>query len=147
VVKTLDTEPGLPLGLCELSTNTLRVETQSLEPGDRLLFYSDGVIEARDAHGEFFGVDRLADLVAREAAAGQPAPETMRRLMHAILNHQDGSLQDDATTMLVEWEAGGQQRIALTTPTKPPAVIALIQADAFASPHPGRHGTGEPVNV
>jgi hypothetical protein len=111
VVKTLDTEPGLPLGLFGLSMNGPRVDTQSLEPGDRLLFYSDGVIEARDAHGEFFGADRLADLVAREAAAGQPAPETMRRLMHAILNHQAGSLQDDATTMLVEWETGGQRRI------------------------------------
>ena len=61
--------------------------------------------------GEFFGADRLADLVARETAAGLPAPETMRRLMHAILDHQAGSLQDDATTMLVEWETGGEQRI------------------------------------
>jgi hypothetical protein len=45
--------------------------------------------------------------VVREDAAGQPAPETMRRLMHAILAHQDGELQDDATAMLVEWQGGG----------------------------------------
>jgi hypothetical protein len=31
--------------------------------------------------------------------------------MHAILAHQAGNLRDDATTMLVEWQGGGAQRI------------------------------------
>ncbi len=108
-VKTLHSEPGLPLGLNAAWGDTPRVEAQSLEPGDRLLLYSDGVVEARDDEGDFFGADRLADLVTRASAAGQPAPETMRRLMHAILDHQAGALQDDATTMLVEWKTGGEQ--------------------------------------
>lgn len=111
IVKTMESEPGLPLGLGAAFGDRPRISTESLEPGDRLLLYSDGVIEARDDAGEFFGVDRLADLVTREAVAGQPAPETMRRLMHAILDHQSGALQDDATTMLVEWKAGGKERI------------------------------------
>jgi serine phosphatase RsbU (regulator of sigma subunit) len=111
IVGTLSTEPGLPLGLGAVLGDTPHLAAQSLEPGDRVLLYSDGVVEARDTNGKFFGVDRLADLVAREAGAGQPAPETMRRLMHAILDHQAGSLQDDATTMLVEWQAGGTQRV------------------------------------
>jgi hypothetical protein len=112
VVKALSAEPGLPLGLAAALGDTPHVETSSLEPGDRLLLYTDGVAEARDDKGAFFGVDRLTDLVARESAAGQPPPETMRRLMHAILDHQEGALQDDATTMLVEWQTGGQERIA-----------------------------------
>jgi len=110
-VKTLNSQPGLPLGLGAAWGGTPRVEVQTLEPGDRLLLYSDGIVEARDTEGEFFGANRLADLVMRESAAGQPAPETMRRLMHAILDHQAGALQDDATTMLVEWKTGGEQRI------------------------------------
>ena len=110
-VKTLHSEPGLPLGLSAAWGDTPHVAAQSLEPGDRLLFYSDGVVEARDSAGEFFGADRLADLITRASAAEQPAPETMRRLMHAILDHQAGGLQDDATTMLVEWKSGGEQRI------------------------------------
>jgi Stage II sporulation protein E (SpoIIE) len=111
IVGTLSTEPGLPLGLGAVLGDTPHLAAQSLEPGDRVLLYSDGVVEARDTNGKFFGVDRLADLVAREAGAGQPAPETMRRLMHAILDHQAGALQDDATTMLVEWQAGDTQRV------------------------------------
>ena len=111
IVKTMETEPGLPLGLGTAFDADRRLSTESLEPGDRVLLYSDGVVEARDADGEFFGVERLADLVSREAVGGQPAPETMRRLMHAILEHQSGALQDDATTMLVEWQADGAQRV------------------------------------
>ncbi len=112
VVKTLNAEPDLPLGLGGATSRTGPVlGEESLEPGDRVLLYTDGVVEARSAEGEMFGVDRLADLVARQAAASQPAPETMRRLMHAILAHQAGPLQDDATTMLLEWQGGGTDRI------------------------------------
>ncbi len=111
VVKTLHAPAGLPLGLITSLGGTVTVAQESLEPGDRLLIYTDGVVEARSADGEFFGVPRLADLVARQDAAGQPAPETMRRLMHAILAHQAGRLRDDATTMLVEWQGGGAERI------------------------------------
>ncbi len=112
VVKTLDAPPGLPLGLGGATLGEPPVlGEESLEPGDRVLLFTDGVIEARSTAGELFGVDRLADLVAREAAGGQPAPETMRRVMHAILAHQAGALQDDVTIMLVEWQGGGADRI------------------------------------
>jgi hypothetical protein len=107
VVRMLSAEPGLPLGLGGAREQT----GQALEPGDRLLVFTDGMTEARAANGEFFGAQRLADMVVREDAAGQPAPETMRRLMHAILAHQAGALQDDATAMLVEWRTGGENRL------------------------------------
>jgi hypothetical protein len=107
VVKTLQTGRGLPLGL----GGSPAIAEERLEPGDRLLLFTDGVPDARSSDGEFFGLDRLADVVSREDAAGHPAPETMRRLMHAVLAHQAGDLRDDATTMLVEWRGGGAQRI------------------------------------
>ncbi|HEV2809295.1 MAG TPA: PP2C family protein-serine/threonine phosphatase [Acidimicrobiales bacterium] len=80
-----------------------------LEPGDRVLFFTDGVVEARSADGEFFGVERLVDMVARTSAAATPAPETMRRLLHAIVDHQAGELQDDATIVVVEWRRPGSR--------------------------------------
>jgi phosphoserine phosphatase RsbU/P len=101
VVKTLDGGQNLPLGL--QSTADVAQALESLEPEDRLLLYSDGVIEARDVDGEWFGTDRLVDEVTKASAAGLPAAETMRRLVHGILDHQNGDLQDDATTLLVEW--------------------------------------------
>jgi serine phosphatase RsbU (regulator of sigma subunit) len=102
VVRTLDSVIGAPLGLGLLEPDP-PVGQERLEPGDRLLLYTDGVLDARDADGNFFGPQRLADFVTREEAAGLPAAETLRRLNRAILHHQQGSLQDDATTVLVEW--------------------------------------------
>jgi serine phosphatase RsbU (regulator of sigma subunit) len=100
VVKILDRRISPPLGL---PSDGYQSDTERLEPGDRLLLYTDGVTEARDRAGEFFGTDRLSDLVVRAAGAGMPAPETLRRLQAAILDHQDGELQDDATVVVVEW--------------------------------------------
>lgn len=104
-VDELGAAPRPPLGLGSSQGIGTRPEvaTHQLEPGDRLLFYTDGVTEARDADGHFFGVPRLIAHAEQHAASGLAAPEVVRRLTHAILRHQDASLQDDATLMIVEW--------------------------------------------
>jgi serine phosphatase RsbU (regulator of sigma subunit) len=78
--------------------------TERLEPGDRVLLYTDGVTEGRAADGVPFGLRRLADFIIRHNSALLPAPETMRRLNHAIVEYQQGRLRDDATAVLVEWQ-------------------------------------------
>ena len=102
-VKQLMSGVHPPLGLLPLGDQPLQPAEERLEPGDRLLLYTDGVVEARSATGEFFGFDRLVDFLVREALGDRPLPETMRRLSAAVLAHQEGALDDDATTVLVEW--------------------------------------------
>jgi serine phosphatase RsbU (regulator of sigma subunit) len=108
VVKHMDPGTGMPFGLGPASP----VFEEQLEPGDRVLLYTDGVTEARDASGEFFGVERLVDLVARTSGDDPPA-ETMRRLMHAIEDHNDGPMRDDATVVMVEWRGDGGIRMSI----------------------------------
>jgi serine phosphatase RsbU (regulator of sigma subunit) len=111
-VRELARRPRLPLGLAgpdlrpgtETSDDQALVCTEKLEPGDRVLLYTDGVTEGRAADGTPFGVQRLADFIIRHSATGLPAPETMRRLNRAILEYQHGRLGDDATTVMVEWQ-------------------------------------------
>jgi hypothetical protein len=109
VVKTLWGDTGLPLGLGLPGEET----EECLEPGDQVLFFTDGVTEARSPDGTFFGADRLADMVSRASAGGNPPPETLRRLMHSILDHQAGDLQDDATAVLVEWQGQGKESLEI----------------------------------
>jgi len=51
-----------------------------------------------------FGLQRLADFIIRHNSALLPAPETMRRLNHAIVEYQHGRLRNDATAVLIEWQ-------------------------------------------
>ncbi|MGY1845775.1 MULTISPECIES: PP2C family protein-serine/threonine phosphatase [unclassified Blastococcus] len=102
--------PDLPLGLQRGPARTCEVQ---LRPGDRVLLHTDGVTEARSPAGDFFGEERLADFVVRAETAGDPPPETLRRLMRSVLDHQAGRLQDDATIVLVEWRTGREDQIAL----------------------------------
>jgi len=109
VVKTLWGNSGMPLGLGSPGVEA----EESLEPGDQVVFFTDGVTEARSPDGTFFGADRLADLVSRASAGGNPPPETLRRLVHSILDHQAGDLQDDATAVLVEWMGQSRETLAI----------------------------------
>ena len=108
VVKELQGRPALPLGINGLTggAEAFPVSSEALQPGDRLLLLTDGVDEARNADGEFFGRERLAEFAAKEAGSGLPTPEAMRRLQQAVLRHQVGRLQDDATMLFVEWLTG-----------------------------------------
>lgn len=105
-VRILEVEPALPFGLARnlaASSAPPTVGSEQLQPGDLLLLYTDGVVEARSPEGDFFGLERLVDLVVRNLAAGLPAPETMRRVVRALMEHQSGDLGDDATLVLVQW--------------------------------------------
>ncbi|HZT65951.1 MAG TPA: PP2C family protein-serine/threonine phosphatase [Acidimicrobiales bacterium] len=99
IVGYLPCQPSLPLGL---GGGVESVTTTDLEPWDRLLFFTDGVVEGR-RRGEPFGEERLADTLARESLAGNGPAETLRRLSHAILDHEGHQLSDDFTLLLVEY--------------------------------------------
>ncbi len=86
------------------------MSTERLEPGDRVLLYTDGVTEGWAADGTPFGLERLSDFIIRHSHDGVPLPETLRRLNHAITDHQRGHLRDDATLVVVEWQPDHPER-------------------------------------
>jgi sigma-B regulation protein RsbU (phosphoserine phosphatase) len=106
-VRSLAGGRRMPLGI---EDSAIEVGEETLEPGDRLLLYTDGVVDAYDHGGERFGVERLIDLTERCAAARLPGPETLRRLSHAVMDHQNGPPTDDATLLLVEWSHEASDR-------------------------------------
>ncbi|MET8808455.1 PP2C family protein-serine/threonine phosphatase [Streptomyces sp. NPDC004546] len=93
--------PAAPMGTgLDLKTTVCR---EQLEPGDRVVFYTDGITEARGSDGTEFGLERFTDFLIRHHADDLPVAETLRRLIYAVLQHHGGRLQDDATVLLCEW--------------------------------------------
>jgi hypothetical protein len=110
LIKELELTPAPPLGT-QLAASAPAEGEESLEPGDMLLLYTDGLSEARRPGGELFTVERLGEFLERQAAGGQAAPETLRRLREAIIDRSEGALRDDATALLVEWRRGSERRL------------------------------------
>lgn len=81
--------------------NEVQVEVQ---PGDRLLIFTDGVTEAFDAQREPFGFERCRKLFSQ--TADQPPGKVSSVLWKALLEHTEANLEDDVAFMVVEF--GGE---------------------------------------
>lgn len=87
---------GQPVGL--LPDVAYETEEVPLHAGDTLLLYTDGVTEAENRLGEQFGRERLATIVRDNR--GVSSAELVEAVRHAVLNFQDGRLQDDDLTLI-----------------------------------------------
>jgi len=88
---------GVPVGLIEGSSYDL--SGRQLSPGDKLVIYTDGVTEAQDARGGFFGRKRLFDLV--RAQAGASAAALHDAIQGAVREFTEGAPQSDDITLVV----------------------------------------------
>lgn len=102
----LGCEPSRPMGL---GGSVAEVATYKLQAGDRVLFYTDGVIESTTTDGEQFGVARLADYAVRATGEHLSPAETVRSLSTAIMAYNDDRLSDDATLLLIEYHGAAPQ--------------------------------------
>ncbi len=96
-VCTLLDADGLVLGV----KRAVKFEERSvaLHPGDKLLFYTDGMIEAQNRAGEFFGTDRLCDVFIRNR---ELAPDALiRRLVSEIAGFCAGAPPEDDIAMVI----------------------------------------------
>jgi serine phosphatase RsbU (regulator of sigma subunit) len=101
VVGDLHAAPCRPLGL---GIQISEVGYSHLEPDDKILFYSDGVTEARPSGGDEFGYQRLTERFERHLSNQLLAAETLRRITSEVMSHRAGPLRDDASLMLLEWQ-------------------------------------------
>jgi sigma-B regulation protein RsbU (phosphoserine phosphatase) len=71
----------------------------SLHPGDRLLFYTDGITEARNAAGEEFGDEQLARVASESDATSAEALKD--HILQRLATFTGGTFDDDATLIVV----------------------------------------------
>jgi phosphoserine phosphatase RsbU/P len=91
------TEGGMVLGV--FPDNTYEQAERPLGSGDRLLFYTDGITEARNAGGEWYDEDKLA--AAASAARSEPVEAMKDSLLAHVNAFTGGQFEDDATLIVV----------------------------------------------
>ena len=88
---------GMVLGI--FPDNQYEQAEMPLSPGDRLLFYTDGITEARNPEGDEYGEDRLANAAV---AARSKSAEALKDVVLADVNgFTTGKFEDDATLIVV----------------------------------------------
>lgn len=93
---------GRPLGL--LPGGGFAEEETRLREGDTLLLFTDGLADAENEEGEFFGEERLEQIFAQQA--GRSVNEILIAVEKAIRDHNGKTLATDDATMLVLKIAG-----------------------------------------
>ncbi|MFI5754761.1 PP2C family protein-serine/threonine phosphatase [Streptomyces sp. NPDC051569] len=109
VVQVLDGPGTLPVGF---GGDTPQISTRWLERGDRVLFYTDGLIEEHVSGGELFGEARLTETIERIGPSCTSVQQTVRALSHTLTRERDGATSDDATLFLIEWRGGSVTHLA-----------------------------------
>ncbi len=97
-VKTIQAE-GFPLGL--FPNAEYEAFTLSTQPGDLIVFFSDGIVDAENSQREMFGTDRLSTLLQRHPTATQSAQAAVNAILEAVNQFQSGTEHFDDETVVV----------------------------------------------
>ncbi len=89
---------GTAVGIVE--DEVYRSGRRTIEPGQTLVFYTDGVTEATSPENELFGRERLEKILRENA--GRPAREICDRIREAVAEFQRGKQFDDVTVMVLK---------------------------------------------
>ncbi|RXS66152.1 serine/threonine-protein phosphatase [Streptomyces sp. TM32] len=109
VAQTLEGPGTLPVGFGGAEP---LISSIGLQPGDRVLFYTDGLVEEHFSGQEQFGEGRMIDIVERIGPTTQGVQHMARDLSHALKRERGGTTSDDATIFLVEWRGGTADHLA-----------------------------------
>ncbi|MGP3952149.1 PP2C family protein-serine/threonine phosphatase [Streptomyces sp. 7N604] len=112
VVQQLESATTLPVGF---GGEQPQVSELALQRGDRVLCFTDGLIEEREAGGEQFGEEQLIGWVNRIERTEEGVRAVVRSLSHTLKEERGGRTSDDATLFLIEWRGGESNHLATLT--------------------------------
>lgn len=95
---------GMPLGL--MPGMTYEETEAQLSPGDGLLVYSDGLVEAHNENGDMFGFPRLRELLAQQNSQADRSGDAVIQLLKGQLANfagPDWEQEDDVTLVTLEY--------------------------------------------
>jgi serine phosphatase RsbU (regulator of sigma subunit) len=87
---------GMPLGL--MPGMDYEEKESGLAPGESVLFYTDGLIEAHNPHGEMFGTPRLRSLLSEYSGGGRSLSATLLEELYSFTG-EEWEQEDDITLL------------------------------------------------
>jgi phosphoserine phosphatase RsbU/P len=109
VVAQLASPTTLPVGF---GGDDPEISEQELQRGDRLLCFTDGLIEEHRQGTDQFGEEQLIHWVNRTEHAAEGVRATVRSLSHTLKQRRGWRTSDDATLFLLEWRGGSDDHLA-----------------------------------
>jgi len=97
---------GYPLGI--RPDTEYQVLDVRLEPGDRVVFCSDGIVEANNAADEQFGYERTAEAIRKACVEDLSAEATINRLLDEVASFRAAAPQSDDMACVVLRVEGGR---------------------------------------
>jgi phosphoserine phosphatase RsbU/P len=101
-VEQIDTlDLGFPIGLIDDITDFVAEAKVQLNPGDVVVFYTDGITEAADINGVQYGLDRLCEIVKQHWQGS--ATEIRQAIINAVQQHiGEQKVYDDITLLVLK---------------------------------------------
>ncbi|MDR1755985.1 MAG: SpoIIE family protein phosphatase [Culturomica sp.] len=101
-VTSFSEDADIPIGILE--DHKYKEYRLTLDPGSKLLLFTDGITDAESRSAEFFGLQNLIESIRR--AAGTGAKELVETVSHSVAEHTRGVEQfDDMTLLVIHYKA------------------------------------------
>ena len=98
-IRLLESRTGI-LGCLVDTAQPAAAEEVELAPGDRVIFYTDGLIEVFNQSGDMLGVEGLEEIVRQSAT--RPLPQMKEAILAGVAAWRDGAMADDVSLVIVE---------------------------------------------
>lgn len=109
MIQRLDSPPTLPIGF---GGATPVVSSIQLDRRDRIIAFTDGLVEEHKISGEQFGEQRLVDTIEQVSPLATGVNHLLRRLSFDLKRERGGVTSDDATLLILEWTGGSADHLA-----------------------------------
>lgn len=109
VVQRLEGPTTLPVGF---GGDEPQVMELMLQRGDRVLCFTDGLVEEHQTGAQQFGEEQFIDCVRRVVCNQDNVRASVRSLSHTLKRERGGNTSDDATLFLIEWRGGTADHLA-----------------------------------
>ncbi|MBN2443380.1 MAG: SpoIIE family protein phosphatase [Spirochaetales bacterium] len=89
---------GVLIGVSQIIEDGFKTKRIALKPGDKLMFYTDGMTEALNTHGEQYGLKRLVSTAQKNSR--KPCEEMLKAVISNFSEYTEGAKQADDETLL-----------------------------------------------